>query len=70
VSAANPLPAVAEADISKLEALDPDAEGGAVIDGIRKLQPLPLAKAPPRWFESRPIFSVLESLREAIRAAR
>ncbi|KAJ3371720.1 hypothetical protein GGF31_002699 [Allomyces arbusculus] len=69
--AAAAAPSALDADILNLAALDPDAEGSEVLDGIKKLQPVALASKQMRpWARARPMFGLLDLLRDAIKAAR
>ncbi|KNE56742.1 hypothetical protein AMAG_02522 [Allomyces macrogynus ATCC 38327] len=69
--AAAAAPSALDADILNLAALDPDAEGTEVLEGIKKLQPVALASKQMRpWARARPMFGLLDLLRDAIKAAR
>ncbi|KAJ3361526.1 hypothetical protein GGF32_007284 [Allomyces javanicus] len=69
--AAAAAPSALDADILNLAALDPDAEGSEVLEGIKKLQPVALASKQMRpWARARPMFGLLDLLRDAIKAAR
>ncbi|KAI9189984.1 SAGA complex subunit Sgf73 [Blastocladiella emersonii ATCC 22665] len=64
-------PGLPEADDQvPLPDLSPDDEGAVMLEGIKKIAPTPLATRGPVWCSARPLVGMLETLLDAIKAAR
>ncbi|ORZ33693.1 SCA7, zinc-binding domain-domain-containing protein [Catenaria anguillulae PL171] len=58
------------AELPALPDKSPDEEGADIMDAIKRLQPGPLVPRRPLWHMARPLFGVLDSIREAVRSAQ